>query len=454
MTLSVWMITYNQEDYIAQALDSVLSQKVNFDFEIVIGEDCSTDNTRAILLAYKKNYPAKIKLLLHKRNQGMVKNQNLTFEACKGKYIAMLEGDDFWNNPNKLQVQYEAMLLHEDCDISFHTVNTSKNATLNQYGSNIKVFSTQEVIRGGGYFISTPSIMIKKSVITQMPKFLENAPAGDYYLQILGSLKGGALFIPKNMATYRVNAKSSWTSTLDNIKIDTSFKEATLQTIRILDKYLEYKYTNAFQDRYMYLASLLSMSYIQNKLNEKFIKTMEETQIYVLNKNFKYKLSYILRKHPKILLTLSETFKMNLITYRLSINSLEARILSIEQYINDTKNNQIKKDIVENAIKHDLKIYINNAYKYNLKDLHKLYKLYASFIKKYEIYIKNMKFKKNYKIIKNIHNRYTTIYEFLIISYQKNNLSLKNNDYTFLIVKILLRLERIHIKIQKIKIIT
>lgn len=111
MKVSVLMITYNHEKFIAQAIDSILMQQVNFDYEIVIGEDCSTDGTRAIVIQYQKEYPDKIRLLLPEENLGMHKNFVQTFRACQGEYIALLEGDDYWTSPRKLQKQVDFFRL-------------------------------------------------------------------------------------------------------------------------------------------------------------------------------------------------------------------------------------------------------------------------------------------------------------------------------------------------------
>ncbi len=95
MKLSVCMITYNHEKYIRQAPDSILMQKVNFEHEIVIGEDCSTDKTRCFVMKYQKKYPKQIRSLLHKENQGMIPNFIQTVELCRSKYIAMFKGDNY-----------------------------------------------------------------------------------------------------------------------------------------------------------------------------------------------------------------------------------------------------------------------------------------------------------------------------------------------------------------------
>ena len=105
--VSILMLAYNHEKYIRQALDGILMQKVNFTYEIVVGEDCSQDNTRVILLKYKKEHPDKIILILNEKNIGMHRNLSKVREHCTGKYVASCEGDDYWTDPSKLQKQVD-----------------------------------------------------------------------------------------------------------------------------------------------------------------------------------------------------------------------------------------------------------------------------------------------------------------------------------------------------------
>lgn len=118
--VSVWMITYNHEKYIAQAIDSVLMQKANFEYEIVIGEDYSTDRTREIVSDYKAKYPDRIKLLLQEKNVGMMQNFISTLKSCTGKYIALCEGDDYWTDPYKLQKQVDFLESNPAFSFCFH----------------------------------------------------------------------------------------------------------------------------------------------------------------------------------------------------------------------------------------------------------------------------------------------------------------------------------------------
>lgn len=113
MKLSVFVVTYNQEEFIKRALDSVLMQKVSFNYEIIIGEDCSTDSTPRICDEYAAKYPF-IRVYHHKQNKGLVKNWEFVFNHCRGEYVAMLEGDDYWLSKNKLQKQVEWLDEHPD----------------------------------------------------------------------------------------------------------------------------------------------------------------------------------------------------------------------------------------------------------------------------------------------------------------------------------------------------
>src|SRR5881398_3518635 len=108
-TVSVVMIAYNREPLIAQAIESVLMQEAAFVVELVIGEDCSTDGTRRIVQAYARKYPNVIRALLPEKNLGMARNYDAVWQACRGKYIAWLEGDDYWRTPQKLQKQVGLM---------------------------------------------------------------------------------------------------------------------------------------------------------------------------------------------------------------------------------------------------------------------------------------------------------------------------------------------------------
>ena len=124
MKLSVFVVTYNQEKYIRQCLDSILMQKVDFDYEVVIGEDHGTDGTRAICEEYAKKYP-QVRLLPLTENLGIARNWQRVLSECNGEYIAMCEGDDYWTNSLKLQKQVDFLEQHEQYELCFHKVTVT-----------------------------------------------------------------------------------------------------------------------------------------------------------------------------------------------------------------------------------------------------------------------------------------------------------------------------------------
>lgn len=121
--VSVHMITYNHEPYIRKAIDCVLSQKTNFPFELVIGEDCSTDGTREIVFDYARRFPDIIRVIASDQNVGMKKNFVRINHACRGKYIAYCEGDDHWHDLEKLQKQADFLESHPDYGLVYSDHN-------------------------------------------------------------------------------------------------------------------------------------------------------------------------------------------------------------------------------------------------------------------------------------------------------------------------------------------
>ena len=113
--VSIMMLAYNHEKYIREALDSVVMQQTNFKFEAIIGEDMSTDSTRAIIREYQEKYPDIIKPIFRKKNLGASKNVVSTLKRCAGEYVAFLECDDFWIDPLKLQKQVDYLESHPEC---------------------------------------------------------------------------------------------------------------------------------------------------------------------------------------------------------------------------------------------------------------------------------------------------------------------------------------------------
>jgi len=177
--VSVNMITYNHEPYIAQAIEGVLQQKTNFPFELVIGEDCSTDGTREIVFDYKKKYPDTIRVITSDKNVGACKNSLRTEKACRGKYIAYCEGDDYWHHPQKLQKQVDYLESHPECGLVFsdyHLLHVENGKLIRDYrrneGKNSLTQGSPKQILGaflrGKYGIQTCTVCLRKDILDSL----------------------------------------------------------------------------------------------------------------------------------------------------------------------------------------------------------------------------------------------------------------------------------------------
>ncbi|MCK0206465.1 glycosyltransferase [Starkeya koreensis] len=211
--VSVSIITYNQERYIGQAIESALSQKTDFDVELVVGEDCSSDATLAICRDYRDRYPDRIHLVERPGNLGAVANYLETYKDCRGEYVAFLEGDDFWTDPLKLQKQVDFLDAHRDYAICFHNVLLVDDAgrPIRPLFSTLPDTSTAADLCEGDY-ISTPSCMVRNRLVEEIPAWMYTLPGCDWPFDILNAEHGKIKFIDQTMAAYRLHGSSIWSS--------------------------------------------------------------------------------------------------------------------------------------------------------------------------------------------------------------------------------------------------
>ena len=215
--ISIICTCFNQQDYIADAINSFLAQKTEYAFEVIIHDDASTDKTCDILKAYEQSYPSIVKVIYQTENQyskGNVKVENIALRKSRGEFIALCEGDDFWVDELKLQKQLEGLLACPDLKLCFTSAYTlAPNGQVNKtanYNEKVKVFPFSDIIKGGGALIPTASIFMRRSVMESLPSWFENAPVGDIFIQINGSKPQGALYLPDVTVVYRVDAVGSW----------------------------------------------------------------------------------------------------------------------------------------------------------------------------------------------------------------------------------------------------
>lgn len=215
--VSVCCLTYNHKKYIRQALDGILAQKTSFPFEILVHDDASTDGTTEIVKEYEEKYPNIIKGIYQCENQYSKDPRVLkhfVYPRVRGKYVALLECDDFWTDEQKLQKQVNYMEQHPECSGTFHAANwlCGEKFVRNDKHFNFECdVKPEQVILGGGEYCATGALCFRTKYALDFPHFRELDEIGDYSLEILLPLRGKFHYFPDIMCCYRFEREGSWT---------------------------------------------------------------------------------------------------------------------------------------------------------------------------------------------------------------------------------------------------
>lgn len=243
--VSVITVTYNQEKYISQCLDSILGQKTDFDIELIIGEDESTDDTRKICRMYADKYPSKVRLIEQSRDNVIKINGKPTgrfnllycLSQANGKYIAFCEGDDYWIDENKLQHQVEVLENHSECSLVFTNFNKLIDdgnsevitpALQEKNTSILQVSEIKNIIKQN--YIATCTVMMRNWFTEDiLPENFNDSPMGDWPLWLLSGNYGKYYFNPDITANYRIHAGGVW-----SMKPASHSYKSKIQTLRAL----------------------------------------------------------------------------------------------------------------------------------------------------------------------------------------------------------------------------
>ncbi len=231
------MITYNQEAYISEAIDSILAQKTNFDIELVIGDDNSKDGTEKICRQYAEKYPDKIRYYRRDPNMGMMPNFIQCMTDCRGKYIAICEGDDYWTDENKLQSQVDFMEAHPDHSLCCHLHSVLTNGTIKHVHASLNA-DTVEVATNEymvhPFFHTSSYFFRNQAQPSPYPQWYNEVLAGDHFLVLFLSMKGKIGCLNKRMSVFRNHGKSvSFSRTALDIK------DNFVKHLRLFDQYSE-----------------------------------------------------------------------------------------------------------------------------------------------------------------------------------------------------------------------
>ena len=233
--VSVIVVAYNHERYIREALDSIVIQQVDFDYEVLALDDCSTDLTPLILKEYAKKYPNLFYLILHEKNIGVMNSVRDVKRMCRGKYIAVLEGDDFWTDPLKLQKQVDFMESHSEYSACAHEIEFVDEYSMPRRGFAYNHFTKKPVcilddVEKGLHAGQTSSLLYK-NVILLLTEEQEN----DYYacecipdlkLMLLLTMYGPVFRLGDIMSAYRyvtASNSSSWSAYSHNNNLSLSY---------------------------------------------------------------------------------------------------------------------------------------------------------------------------------------------------------------------------------------
>lgn len=268
----VIVTSYNHEKYIKKAINSILLQKTNFPFKIYLADDCSTDKTRKILDYYSQKYPNKIKKMYTTKNIGMVANMKNAFNKTQSKYIFILEGDDYWCSPFKMQKQVN--LLEENIEYSL-VINRIlvKNEITGKIYFNGNINDQWSIRNSSIHYLTTESLIenqiannfssycFRRESLIKLDKNVFKEKLWDWLFSILMSTVGVVVYINEPLSVYRVNAKGQWSKKNE--------KEKTVSLLKSIDRYneiLKFQYNDNFIK--------LKNSILAPKKNKRFLKLL------------------------------------------------------------------------------------------------------------------------------------------------------------------------------------
>ena len=268
--VSISLVVFNQENYLRQTIESCLMQKVDFPYEIIIHDDNSTDNSAKIILEYAGAYPDIIFPILQTENQfsqGTEIIAEFILPKAKGKFIAFIEGDDYWTDPNKLQTQIDFLGANPEVVMCFtatkHTYpKNSKEPRIKRYAKHDALCSIKDVIRLGGNLVDMVSVVARRTIFDELPDWYFYAQTWDETIPLLALLNGKIQYLNHVTAVYRNNVPGSWTQ--KSVRMLDRRKNNRLKSIKVADgfdrntNYAYHKYIKQKEDPLIVEVLLLS----------------------------------------------------------------------------------------------------------------------------------------------------------------------------------------------------
>lgn len=273
--VSVVIITYNQEKYIAQAIESIVCQKTSFPFEIIIAEDCSTDSTRDICLEYQKRYSSCVQLILQEKNRGLIENYKSALKLCKGDYIAECGGDDYWCDEYKLQKHVDYMGKHDDVVVTYHDAKIvdvdAKVLQPSFLPENRKInFSSDQLKKA---LLLLPQTMCFRNVVLKevertLSPYVYNEDL--FVTSILGNYGTGTYLSNINNTAYRIVDNSVWMGQT-RVKKTMMAIGSNAELKNYYKRKKDYKYSNYFRNKVISLFADVPISQLSQEEKHFFL---------------------------------------------------------------------------------------------------------------------------------------------------------------------------------------
>ena len=249
MKVNVILISYNQQQYIRQAIESILMQKFDGEVEIIVADDSSKDSTFDIIKEYESKSPFRFVYMPRETNVGMRMNYKRAFAACDGDYIAILEGDDWWSSEHHLQQHVDMLEKKRKYSMSFNRIeiyneDTSEYGLMHYYyPKDYIVYSLKDLIVRGDMIVNFSCCVFRAAPIKELPEKFFELNFADWDLGMWMARYGRVVYHKLSTSVYRVNNKGQWTSMDKESKI-----QAMLKTLDDMDAFFDFKYKRWFDE--------------------------------------------------------------------------------------------------------------------------------------------------------------------------------------------------------------
>lgn len=309
--VSVCVVTYNHREYIGECLDSILAQKRRFGLEILIHDDASTDGAQEVIRDYHSRYPDIIRPILRTENQYSRGKVNITglfnIPRASGKYVAVLDGDDYWCDPCKLQRQVDYMEAHPDCVFSFHAARVVDAEGKAVSGTSMRPYRGDRALSGaelvgktGG--IPFASFLLRRDILLPLPDYYFQCPVGDRPLELIAAAHGSAFYFDREMSVYRFSHAGSWTSTQlsgDCREKQKRYAQAMAETYRLFDAETGGRFHQEAQEaaariRFLTAVNVRDFREIYRKENRGFLRELSRRDRFFIG--FEHRLPLLYRQ--------------------------------------------------------------------------------------------------------------------------------------------------------------